>query len=1070
LFIPGLGFGQESAPRIAVAGGLLGHTEGFPELPSSQVDFPIPHASPVPRRLYGGLEGLRRWLENSSEKATPVDLLLLGGDNLPITIGRQTAEALAFMSRIDAMTARQATVAALSTDDIVRFLRGASIPRVEQQPPAQRLEQWLRNSKTPLLASNVVIKIGRDNLNVTEVGDISLEIDPDTSIGWEKELRFSHPCGQAPTFALSTGDQAVNVSLQTKKGESCHTVMVLDDSARLQPSREYVVVVTSDPPPQRQFRFSTDRPLTPVYSPATSGFPVSAPLKRELPWVIALVDPDSAKYTGRSSLKWRCAAATHNSSEIECQLSFLPAVETVRALLDHVKSQQSDGPPFVALLSSMPDAATSEVMAEFAALRIVVLPADSGLLGRAVDEGTRRVELDGQPAFDQPVITELRSAGLLDGRDPSASALLIRPEWLAETVVTLQVRQATSKHSRSFVGTSFGTQTVPGAALCWSPAPNGHIAYSLDSPNSPPFETYRPYPSGAATAAFMPRVPQRHLWTDQAGIVAAALDVMRANAHAELALTSETIVDEDVIGWLRHVRDELQQPLNWLSRLTLERALYRADAYVRVVVPGKELVSTLNKILEADPEDRFCAAGIGHTACGLSKIDDKHLLVNGRHIDEMHFYSVAMFRSVADRHALHYDADDARDIVEDLDERFRRGTPAQPSRGCVSDWLEMPDVQAAPSGTIDSSPTLGMDLEALRDGPQHYLRLEPMGIAFAITNSTLPDGANAALFSQAIEGASPKDAQRWHINTAGDLGLFDTPNWTFLRGVGSIEYQQEEVSDVVSIDKDEFVLGMRADRKIRLGDATLRLFGGVFSEGGLKRRLEKVSTARILERVTDPSDASRVIQETFFNGPELSYETRPRRFIYGGFGAELAGWSLSGWWKITQFSIRGDLGESKNELSAVLVSGRELSIPAFLRNGATATIRNFFTEVQRNPTVDDSVALAYGELEQRRLQLTFNTEHALGTLANKDVKLTNEFRYRRYEQTPGPVDYSLRWSVRDTIALTLPVWSRLSAVLKGEAELVEIAAIAQAFEVFRVTAGLEVPLFGKHAGGGWYFR
>jgi hypothetical protein len=368
----------------------------------------------------------------------------------------------------------------------------------------------------------------------------------------------------------------------------------------------------------------------------------------------------------------------------------------------------------------------------------------------------------------------------------------------------------------------------------------------------------------------------------------------------------------------------------------------------------------------------------------------------------------------------------------------------------------------------ESAVTLAAQLEGDRDGPQAYLKLDPVKIDYAVNNSTLPEGGNDTLFGQAIEGAKPKDYERWQVNIKGDLALLDTRRWA-VRMVGSLDYQQEEVGDERSIDRDEFTVGIRFDHKIRLGKTTGRLFLGRFHEGGLAGRDASAATSRVLEQIRD---GDRVVQETVFNGPDLSYRTEPRRFRYFSVGGELAGWSRWPWWTISLLGFQFDFsGSSENELAAIRLNGEPLPIDAFLRDGAAKMLRQHFTDTQRNPSPADVLTLDYQRVDQNRWQVNFNNEFPLAKIANKDLKLTNEFRYRLHRHAPETMlPYALEWSVRESLALDVPVWSRLSAVFKGEFDTVEVNALARNFDVLRFTAGFELPLFGKLAGGGLFFQ
>jgi hypothetical protein len=77
-------------------------------------------------------------------------------------------------------------------------------------------------------------------------------------------------------------------------------------------------------------------------------------------------------------------------------------------------------------------------------------------------------------------------------------------------------------------------------------------------------------------------------------------------------------------------------------------------------------------------------------------------------------------------------------------------------------------------------------------------------------------------------------------------------------------------------------------------------------------------------------------------------------------------------------------------------------------------------------------------------------------------------KFKSFNSLGSIADTSLTTPNRQ--AASFPIWSRLSAVLTCEWDVVEVDELNQNVKVFRLTAWAELPLLGRLAGGGLFVR
>jgi hypothetical protein len=312
-----------------------------------------------------------------------------------------------------------------------------------------------------------------------------------------------------------------------------------------------------------------------------------------------------------------------------------------------------------------------------------------------------------------------------------------------------------------------------------------------------------------------------------------------------------------------------------------------------------------------------------------------------------------------------------------------------------------------------------------------------------------------------VDGGSPTDSRRLEVSTGFDLAPIDT-RVNAVRLVGTIDYKDERVQDLHTIEKDQFTLGLRYDQKFVVKSKIARAFGGGFLEGGLWTRAQKVTPTRVLTDVVDPVNADVRIPTLTSSGKDLPYRLAPRRYRSFGVGfevADVAAWPHA---KVTDFQVRVDMGRSRNDLAGATLNGDALDAMVLARDGIGEALKKHYTDVaRRQPLETDVVALHYASPRpQRRVQTTVKTDHPIVKWNGSDITIGQEFVHRYYHVS-DPVAFSFRWSVHEKLSLTLPIPWRLKAVIAGEFDMASLQALDGHFEVFRLTAGFEFPVFAK---------
>jgi hypothetical protein len=1035
------GHAQEAGstlPRIHIfaAGGLLGQFDGMPEYPGGSFDKDV-GAGIHP---YGGLEGLVDWW--TAHKAQQRhDLFLLTANNLPQDT-KDAAGVAQFWNRVRAL---EPSAIALGTEDFLRGLGNSS--------GAGRLVDWLRQPSLPFVVSNGAVRLHKPGLNQVSDHGFSLQIEEAASIGWVSDIAMTYPCERLGLRAtlVSRGSQDARVTLQPSIGAGRCRARVSFPSL-LQPASEYALEIRIDGNLAASFRFHTDELLTP------NAWLV--PDRPEQPIILTLVDPHVRAMLSDAKWRWRDGDGAKCAAE-SCEILLLAPIEAYDAVLGLAEPAPTGRP--VAVLSQLNDQDTFAVLQHSTRVRFLVLPPDSSALGRAAtrtavsggaQKAAERLRAQGIPplrlppgAVEGPYSGDLGYGAVLNMNTPAATQVWSRPEWFGETVHEVSADVNTETWELTHV--AHETHSVKGRALCASSAGegvsyslatwqvvNGATVYAVD-PSAPPIPSASArYAEMAPDVAFdaAQRVAQGSLWTDLDSFAGAALDAMRTGLNTDLALLPDNAIDENQLVYLR---EDPHAPTQALSKVFLERVLFRAGTVVRVRVSPTTLFDILNKVLTAGRSEGvgYCVSGLDATGCGSARISHQDTLINGRRLDKNRFYTIAMPEDVALENGLQPYGHLSGDLVELMDKRFARRVAGAVAT-CAADYHGRP--AAAPPDAQDPLPTRLERIRASESSP--YLFVKPAEFSFSQTVVGEPPAGQGLFNKLALQNSGAKPSERISTTLGIDLGIFDTRRLAF-RALGTIAYGRARVNGQSSTDPNASLAAMRVDWKVPRG----RLFAGLFWE------------SQFGDQVTEVTATAKGV-----TGPTLPLLIRRRDYRYGGFGFELERPELASWLLVDPLRISVASGLSAHEHVDVQIDGQSQSLATFQQLGATGLLNKYFAS---HPGLASTAPYVFIDQTLRRDRIEIEcTPHISWLFGGKSLEILLATTYRRFVG-PNAVPLTERQSATLKVTIAVPLYGLATLNLNGSQYLTQVNGIGGWFTVWQPSVSLSLPVIvSRHAG------
>jgi hypothetical protein len=1031
--------------RLLAAGGLLGQRDGMPRYPGGSFNVDSgPGIHP-----YGGLEGLLDWLKEPTHSRP--DLFLLTANNQPLDIGllmhhadrpQDYGDVTRFWDRVRVDLKPDAI--GIGTEDFLRALAFSG--------SAGTLAAWLRGElpwapKLPFVASNAAVRLHAPQMNhVSDLG-FTLHVDAAASVGWLKDVAFTFPCGATgfrATLIPAEAGRRVRATTEPKiSGGECHGHVSF--SKVLQPGQAYTLQLGTNDQVDATFRFRTDELLT--------SMPAIVPEQPALPIIIGLVDPNVRAMLADDKWRWRGGGCAADS----CEIVLMPPIEAFEDALDLVGADAGARP--VAVLSSLKDSDTLAVVQHSQRIRFVVFPPDSTALGRAAE---RRLRANSGGAGGQstvranwvppPYSGALGYGAVLNPSTPEVTQIWSRPEWYGETVqeMAADVTPDQDQNPWRLESPEHVSESVPGRALC-AIASGADVKYYLETP-SEDVKTFTGDGDVIATAARYPdaapivpydqtvRIRQDRLWTDVDAFAAMALNVMRDGLNTELALLPVTMIDEN---WLVYLRRDRRAPTQALSRVILDRVLFRAGEVVRVRVLGSALLETVNKMLSAGRSDDvdYCLSGFGTTNCGVSKLDRERTLLNGRGIYSNRFYTIAMPEAVAVQSGLAPYGETADHLVTLIDNVFTRHDVTADSVNTCASTYQNSLTTSNDNGLADDLP---MRLERAA-AAQHsgYLFMKPAELSFSQTQVNEPPDGEGLFNKLPIPNNRAKPNQHVALNLGVDWGIFDARRF-LVRALSTIGYGRAVVNGQTSTDPNVATVALHV--AWRLPAAGMRVFAGPAYESEFGDQVTLVQAGP--------------------GGPTLPLVTARQEFTYVGAGFELERSQRTSWLTIDPLRVTMAFGESGHQPVDVTINGASQGLEPFARLGAEGLLAQYASENPNLIASSTPYAFVYRSVSRDRIQaeatpvITF----AIGG-KNVDLGLATSFLWWT-GRNAEPL--SERQSLSMRLWLAIPFAGRATVNLNASEYLVQVIGVSGWFNVWAPSVSISVPIvFTRRAG--WTF-
>ena len=1075
--------------RIRAVGGFLGQVAGFPEYPGG------PEETYRGMKPLGGTLGVLDWLSTQRRDRSNLDEWLIiapnnqtsGFANAMMNAGPDyaaTERPATFsgvrMSMTDTVgwfwndvTRMTPDVVALGPDDFIRSLRAPSaerpasaVPVIRKEPAADFIDR-LRRLPLPFLATNVVVRRQRPNLNSDGEGPIKWSLDKDVSVSWISPITLTVPCSAVLDARLTEANvespaakTAIEFTLGAKPGtcdETYDAKLQLNGNRSLRPDRLYEMTIRGSI--TQTLSFQTDALLTPSKSPAGHDLPFAVrcretaqPSECGSSIVVSLVDPAVKTALGQDA--WTYETKTDAGVTERHEIVFLDSVKVVQTLLAEVGTKA--GPPIVTVVSALSDTTTLDALTRIPQVRAVVLSQDAEILGTAwpVLKATTN-----SPAFSG----DLGGVSDIDPTSPGARKFVVRPEWFGETAATID---ALATRVTRLGQTYWNLETNPDAEPC--PDSNKPAApalsatrppvvavtcliegWQLKSKNDDGMAIYSA--TDTAGRREVPIAAANHyshafnaIWADQDKLIAAMAMAIREAGESELAVLPKSAIDFDYLAWigteLNPATATNSMASDFLSRYMVQRVLYQSPRMVRGYVTGADLVATLKKIADGEGDQGVCIVGLsGQCTSSVSTDHAERVTVNGRRIDPRLTYGVALPDGIAEEFKIpHSEHDPLFDAISGVERGFEQ-------------------FEATGGGHAPRSPA-----RVTRYGG--YWLMSPMQLGYSQVDVDDPGGSKvrAAL---PIDFKDAKPTRGFSIKFNSDATVVDAPR-AAVRLPTSLDYQwnhdlTEGAVHPISHDTDEFSVGVRGDLKLHVLQE-MRLYGGWSIDGQTSKSQREITPTYNFTTADGLSATAKAPQSVTVVVP-------PSQYSGLGFGADIVPTKSLTLWKGTDITLTTGntniiFGSSSNVLTRVFIDGEPQETEQLaLKKGLEGLFSEYFGANHAAFAGNTQVSFRRERVFQTRGQ--FDGAGELHTQMSKlKVTWTPLVRFRKYSKakTDAASPLDLSWTVKLALGLKVPLWSNIAIEPMVQKDWAKIQADTEnLFTQFKFELKLNVPIFTK---------
>lgn len=958
--------------RIAVAGGFLGKLEGFPDRPGSELDVVAPPCPDPPARCHlGGVLALRDWLQGDPDRASR--WLFLTANNRPHPISRFYAQGVSGDARQLEQHVRQ---------HVAAFYRSPVAPG-----PFWPTVQGLRPK---------VIAIGQDDIlrSLWSLGERFGDTPRETGEAFLDWLTSARPYPDAPLL-LSNGVLRVT-------GGPTVTGQVPEDAFTEKGGRPLVEWNAGAAKGQPYALFDlAGRPVEPGATGPAIG-------------VVAFADPQAMVLAGKRRRSWT------DTNGVEKELLLLPPADAMQAIIERV--QRSGINPLWIVLADLGDEALLELTNSHPNLRVIVAPPESGLIGLAAAPDAQYSGDGGQYA-------------VIDREPVQLTKLVLRPEWIGETVITADVRMVPGSRW-SLSEAVLASTTLRGYALEAEQLATGSVRYVAKPPTegaSTPLgdeRIFAPAPEGSCDALTT-------VWTSDDGFLAMLADAAQRQLGADVVVLPRQDVELGFTGWLGE-KPAVQLAL-WRSARALDELLYRAHDFTTVEVAADKLLETLKSATEVRGRGELELYGLTDLSgqpWHSTDLPPSKIAVNARPLVRGHYYRIALPVDIAERVKL--SGRNTQNLFALMVARLHRRAGSKPNvRVDVRDCLT--SEANARSRIYDN-----LDKLSLSAGQTKIAEGQ-----FPVTFGALP-----------VAAAGAKEQVNWSVALKLD-NAFDKPRWALRAQVESDLKRTEQRGALRSNDRDESRVGGRADLKFLRTGLAIRLFVGGSLEGQLLERELETEPTRT-EEVTIPSTGTPAT--VTIKGPKIRYAIERSHYRYGEIGFE--GVTPVGLKFVDQlsFSARRQWGVV---YLPVYVSLDDERLPdVFLTEKAIADALKARFQSGALLTSATDVHLHSEDRGQDRWQIdSAGAVKPRASFLADPLTIEWDYRFRRYRLSDRPA-YSLSSTHQIVLKLKIPVWNRVTVGPQWDGTRITIGRLpgqtgTESGWVHQVSLAVEIPVFAR---------